>query len=305
MLSTSHPNNLQLARAPRLQNHVLARNPSLRPSIRVLRSVPALRAWRDPLVHQHRLVGLNHHVVVSIYLNPAQFGVAEDFASYPSTWDADVAAIARLDRELADDGANLGRVSAVFAPATADMYPEGFPARRSTQGQLRLHHPRRRAQPRLLWPKDAQQTVIIRRLVRDFLLPIDVLPQRLPRHPPPRLATVLSRALSAADAEYARGARQSSVILGAARHVLQTTLDQQMALAPSERATYLVDYISLADPDTMQELDVVDSEKGAILSGAVKMLEVEEPREGEDLGHSGGPPVRLIDNIRLQPVSTK
>lgn len=338
------------------------------PSIRVLRSVPALRAWRDPLVHQHRLVGLvptmgalheghlslirlaareNHHVVVSIYLNPAQFGVAEDFASYPSTWDADVAAIARLDRELADDGANLGRVSAVFAPATADMYPEGFPGQEIhskgsfvsitpvgevLEGRSRPTFFRGVAtvcmklfnavQPNRVYfgQKDAQQTVIIRRMVRDFLLPIDVVIGPTVRDPDGlaqssrnaylgtrrrALATVLSRALRAAEDEYARGARQSSDILGAARQVLQTTLDQQMALPPSERATYLVDYISLADPDTMQELDVVDPEKGAILSGAVKMLEVEEPREGEDLGHSGGPPVRLIDNIRLQPVSTK
>ncbi|EQB57170.1 pantoate-beta-alanine ligase [Colletotrichum gloeosporioides Cg-14] len=62
-----------------------------------------------------------------------------------------------------------------------------------------------------------------------------------------------------------------------------------------------VDYISLADPDSMQEINTVVPTKGAILSGAVKMLPVEEPQPGEDLGHSGGPSVRLIDNIILKP----
>ncbi|KAG6027957.1 hypothetical protein E4U41_000809 [Claviceps citrina] len=74
-----------------------------------------------------------------------------------------------------------------------------------------------------------------------------------------------------------------------------------MALRPCERALFEVDYISLADPDSLQELDAVDPARGAVLSGAVRMLPVEDPREGEDLGHSGGPAVRLIDNIILPP----
>jgi pantoate--beta-alanine ligase len=54
----------------------------------------------------------------------------------------------------------------------------------------------------------------------------------------------------------------------------------------------------------MEELDEVDPARGAILSGAVKMLPVEEPDSAEDLGVGGGQiPVRLIDNIVLDPVS--
>ncbi|KLU82351.1 pantoate-beta-alanine ligase [Magnaporthiopsis poae ATCC 64411] len=77
-----------------------------------------------------------------------------------------------------------------------------------------------------------------------------------------------------------------------------------MALPPSSRVVFELDYISLADPDTMEELDVIDPARGGILSGAIKMLPVEEPQEGEDLGHSGGPAVRLIDNIILNPIQT-
>jgi pantoate--beta-alanine ligase len=52
----------------------------------------------------------------------------------------------------------------------------------------------------------------------------------------------------------------------------------------------------------MEEIDVIDETKGAILSGAVKMLPIEEPQEGEELGVGDGQiPVRLIDNIVLEP----
>jgi pantoate--beta-alanine ligase len=331
-------------------------------SIRVLRTVDALRGWHRPLARDQRLVGLvptmgalhaghlslirlaaaqNHHVVVSIYLNPAQFGASEDFASYPSTWAADVEAIARLDRELADDGAHLGRVSAVFAPTTKDIYPEGFPGQEVDskgsfvsitpvgevlEGRSRPTFFRGVAtvcmklfnavQPDRVYfgQKDAQQTVIINRLVRDFLLPIEVVVGPTVRDPDGlaqssrntylgtrrrAVATVLSSALRAAEEKYKGGCRDCKEVLDAARMVVNATLEEQMALPASRRVTFDVDYLSLADPDTMQELEVVDPERGAILSGAIKMHSVEEPQEGEDLGHSGGPPVRLIDNIRL------
>ena len=73
-------------------------------------------------------------------------------------------------------------------------------------------------------------------------------------------------------------------------------------MAPEERVNFEIDYISLADPETMQELDEVNETKGAILSGAVKMLPVESPQPAEDLGLSNGPSVRLIDNIILKPM---
>ncbi|KAG9579294.1 hypothetical protein KCV04_g23515, partial [Aureobasidium melanogenum] len=79
---------------------------------------------------------------------------------------------------------------------------------------------------------------------------------------------------------------------------------EQDDLPPSKRARVEVDYISLADPDTMEEIEVVDASKGAILSGAIKMLPLEEPQEGEVCGLGGGAvPVRLIDNIILQPIN--
>jgi len=74
---------------------------------------------------------------------------------------------------------------------------------------------------------------------------------------------------------------------------------EQERLPPNERARFEVDYISLADPDTLEEVDTVD-ERGAILSGAIKFLPLEQPQEGEACGLGGGQgSVRLIDNIIL------
>ncbi|KAL2169210.1 hypothetical protein VTG60DRAFT_6374 [Thermothelomyces hinnuleus] len=338
-------------------------------SIRVLRTVSAVRRWRRPHLLDQRSVALvptmgalheghlsliraaareNHHVVVSLYVNPAQFGVREDLASYPVTWEDDAEALVRLDRELADDGRNLGRISAVFAPTTAEMYPGGFPGQEmDSKGSFvtitpvgELLEGRSRptffrgvatvcmklfniVQPERVYfgQKDVQQTVVIKRLVRDFMLPIEVvvcptaraeedglaLSSRNVYLGPRRraVAPVLYNALRAAEDAYKGGARDRATVLGAAESLVARVLAEQTALAPEKRVRFEVDYLSLADPDTMEELEVVDPAKGGILSGAVKMLPVEAPGEGEDLGHSGGPPVRLIDNIILPGIETK
>lgn len=284
-----------------------------------------------------------HAVVISHYVNPAQFGVKEDLASYPSTWDSDMAALAALDRELAGDGENLGRIAAVFAPETADMYPSGFPGQEVDskgsfvnitpvgevlEGQSRPTFFRGVAtvcmklfnvvQPERVYfgQKDVQQTVVIKKMVKDFLMPFDVVVGPTMREADGlalssrnvylgerrrKVATVLYRGLKAAEGRFKAGDVEREKILGAARKVVDGVLQEQMALPPAQRVKFEVDYISLADPDTMEELQSVDKSKGGILSGAIKMLPVEEPQDGEDLGHHNGPAVRLIDNIILEP----
>lgn len=333
-------------------------------SIRVLRSVESVRRWRRPLLVDRRTVGLvptmgalhtghesliraaareNHEVAVSLYVNPAQFGVAEDLDSYPSTWARDVEILARLDRELADDGANLGRISAVFAPTTAEMYPSGFPGQEvdskgsfvtiTPVGELLEGSSRPTffrgvatvcmklfniVQPDRVYfgQKDVQQTVVIRKMVRDFMLPTEVVVGPTMREADGlalssrnvylgerrrRVATVLNRALRAAEEKCLAGSVDRESILGAANLLAERVLQEQMQLSPERRVRFEVDYISLSDPDTMEELTTVDPARGTILSGAVKMLPVEAPQDGEDLGHSDGPAVRLIDNIIIKP----
>ena len=333
--------------------------------IRVLRSVPSLRRWRKPHVQDHRSVGLvptmgalheghlsliraaareNHHVVVSIYVNPAQFGVREDLSSYPVTWEDDANKLALLDRELADDGGNLGRISAIFAPTTDEMYPSGFPGQEVDskgsfvtitpvgevlEGASRPTFFRGVAtvcmklfnivQPERVYfgQKDVQQTVVIKRMVKDFQLPMDVIVQPTERGPDglalssrnvylgPRrraVAVVLPSALKTAAAIYtSAGLHDRKSILGAAHEVMAAVTAVQSELPPTERTLFEIDYISLADPETLLEVDEVDPARGAVLSGAIKMLPVEQARQGEDVGHSGGPAVRLIDNIILEP----
>ncbi|KAI2619182.1 Nucleotidylyl transferase [Hypoxylon sp. NC1633] len=332
--------------------------------IRVMRTVDAVRNWRKPQYLDHRIVSLvptmgalheghisliraaareSHHVVVSVYVNPAQFGIKEDLASYPVTWESDCKILTQLDRELADDGGNLGRISAVFAPTTPEMYPSGFPGQEvNSKGSFVVLTPISDlleggtrptffrgvatvcmklfniVQPERVYfgQKDVQQTVVVRKLVRDFMLPIEVVVGPTIRESDGlalssrnvylgerrrKVATVLHEALKAAESQYLNGVLDRESVLGAANAVTTDILNQQLALAPEERVRYEVDYISLADPLSMEELTEVDPKRGGILSGAVKMLPVESPRPGEDLGHSEGPSVRLIDNIVLKP----
>ncbi|KAF4447108.1 pantoate-beta-alanine ligase [Fusarium austroafricanum] len=333
--------------------------------IRVLRTVDSVRRWRNPHVVNHRSVGLvptmgalheghlsliraaakeNHHVVVSTYVNPAQFGIKEDLASYPVTWEEDAKKLAALDRELADDGGNLGRISAVFAPTTPEMYPSGFPGQEVDskgsfvtitpvgevlEGASRPTFFRGVAtvclklfnivQPERVYfgQKDVQQTVVIRRMVKDFILPMDVIIGPTQREKDglalssrnvylgPRrreVAIVLPGALTTAASVYATGIScKREDILHKAHNFIDAIASEQAKLPPQQRVLFEVDYISLADPDTLVEIDEIDPSRGAILSGAIKMLPVEKAQEGEDLGFSGGPAVRLIDNIILKP----
>lgn len=334
-------------------------------SIAIFRTLPALRAWRRTQLLAHRSVGLvptmgalhaghlslvraaaadNSAVLVSIFVNPAQFGVSEDLASYPHTWAADCAALRDLDRALADDGAVLGRVAAVFAPTTATMYPSGPPGQSpedpgsfvtitplatKLEGAARpsffrgvatvvmklLHA----ATPDAVYfgQKDVQQTVVVRRMVRDFLIDVRVAVAPTVRaHDGLALssrnvylgarrrkrATVLHDALKVAEAAYAGGARRREDVLGPAEAYARGVMAEQSALPAAERVRFEIGYLSLADAESLEEVDVVDDGRGAVLSGAFTMLPVEEAGEGEELGLNGGPSVRLIDNIILEPV---
>jgi pantoate--beta-alanine ligase len=120
------------------------------------------------------------HVVVSIFVNPTQFAPHEDFGSYPRTLEA--------DRALLGDAADL-----IFAPTTAEMYPDGFATTVSVKGpsagletDFRPHFFDGvatvvaklliAAAPdiALFGEKDYQQLLVVRRLVRDLDLPIEI-----------------------------------------------------------------------------------------------------------------------------------
>jgi len=251
-----------------------------------------------------------------------------------------------LDRELGEDGGNLGGIAAVFAPTTAIMYPSGPPSQEidgkgsfvtitpigeKLEGASRPTFFRGVATvcmklfnivaPERVYfgQKDVQQTVVIKRMVKDFCMDVDVVIGETMREKDGlamssrnvylgsrrrEVATVLSKALKVAENAYLRGCRSREEILGPAQELARLLLIEQEQMQPKDRTLFEVDYISMADPETLEELEEVEEKRGAILSGAVKMLPVEDPQPGEDLGLGGGPSVRLIDNIILRPLKT-
>ena len=167
--------------------------------------------------------------------------------------------------------------------------------------------------------KDIQQTILINRMVKDFHINTRV-------HIVPTMresddlamssrnvylgerrravANVLIQALKAAEQAYLAGDRERNTILRPAFEVLHSKQASQLRLPSSKRVGFETDYISLNSPRTMQNLERIEPSEGAILSGAIKMLPLEDPQEGEDNGLGGGiSTVRLIDNLLIEQES--
>ena len=231
-------------------------------------------------------------VAVSIFVNPTQFAEGDDFNQYPRDLDAD------LDM-LRDNGTDL-----VFVPDVSEIYPPGFdtwvdvgPITSLLEGAARPGHFRGVAtvvaklfgivQPERAYfgQKDGQQTVVVRKLARDLDMGVEivVLPtvrepdglamssRNVRLNPEQRLAAVAVYAgLSAARSLWVQGETDARALRDAARRRLV-----------AEPLLGHIDYVSVANPDTLEELDT--AEIGAMLSTAV---------------HLG--PVRLIDNLILE-----
>ncbi len=232
----------------------------------------------------------NDRVAVSIFVNPAQFGPHEDYDRYPRDLERDLRLLEPLGVDL------------VFAPSVEEMYPPGFQTwviveevSRPLEGAARPGHFRGVAtvvtklfhivQPDRAYfgQKDAQQVAVIRRMVQDLNIPVEIVVCPTVREPDGlamssrntylnpeerRAATVLFRALQAAKARYEAGERDAERLREAMREVI--------GAEPLAR----LDYVSVADPETMQELNRVEGR--ALLSLAVY------------IGRT-----RLIDNILL------
>jgi pantoate--beta-alanine ligase len=218
-------------------------------------------------------------VAVSIFVNPTQFGPREDLSRYPRDLDRDL----RLLRQE--------QVDLVFVPSVAEIYPGGFSTfvevREVTdmlEGAVRPGHFQgvatvvcklfNIAQPTRAYfgQKDAQQTVVVRKMVRDLDMPLEVVVVPTMREPDGlamssrnvylspeqrRAATALYRALSAASERYAAGERGAEAL----RRAMRAVLDTEPLASP--------EYISVADPLTLRELDHVGA-AGALCSLAVR-----------------------------------
>src|SRR5277367_1696351 len=201
-------------------------------------------------------------VVVSIFVNPKQFGPSEDFQKYPRTPDADRAALE-----------NLG-VDYIFAPTPEQIYPPGFRTAVSVEGLSdRLEGRSRRGhfrgvttvvlklfeivQPQRAYfgRKDAQQLRIIRQMAADLNLDTQIVACSIVREPDGlamssrnaylqdddrRAATVLYHALSAAKKEIDAGELESARLIESMRRVFS-----------SEPAATL-DYAEIVDSQTLE-----------------------------------------------------
>ncbi|GCE76584.1 pantoate--beta-alanine ligase [Cellulomonas biazotea] len=225
-------------------------------------------------------------VVVTIFVNPLQFGPAEDLSRYPRDLDGDLAM-------LTGPGL-LGAGDVVFAPGVDEVYPGGDPTVRVSAGPigdvlegaarpghldgvltvvLKLLH-LTRPDVALFGEKDAQQLAAVRAMVRDLDVPVEVVGAPLVRDvdglalssrnaylsPDERVRALgLSRALRS-GAEWARA--------GAGAHEVRDAARSALTAAGVEEAD--VDYVALVDPDDFTE--VADTFAGvAVLLLAVRV----------------------------------
>ena len=231
------------------------------------------------------------HAAASIFVNPTQFGPNEDLSSYPRNLEGDLALLEEAGVEL------------VWTPTADIMYPPGFTTWVQVEGLTvplegasRPGHFRgvttivtklfNAVQPDKAYfgQKDAQQAAVIRRMARDLNFPIEIVICPTVREvdglarssrntylsPDQRkAATVLYRALTAARSAYDQGERNA----GSLRGIMQEVI----ASEPLAR----MQYVSVADYDSLQELELVTGK--TLLSMAVFMGKT-----------------RLIDNFVLE-----
>lgn len=225
-------------------------------------------------------------VVVSIFVNPLQFDRPDDLEKYPRTLQADV------------DICAASGVDVVFAPSVAEMYPApldcAIEVGRVAQhlcGRFRPGHFRgvatvvmkllQIAEPDRAYfgEKDAQQLAVIRRMVADFNVPIDIvgvptvreadglaLSSRNQRLLPDerRVATVLYEALNVARVMVVEGVRDAARVRQAAVDVIERQ--------PAVR----LEYLEVVDPREMQPVEQIDAPvvaAGAIWVGATRLID--------------------------------
>ena len=226
----------------------------------VVMTMGALHAGHVELVRRARSAA--DHVIVTIFLNPLQFGPREDLAKYPRTLAADLELCTRE------------KVDLVFAPAPDVVYPDGDPGVRVSAGSLgdRLEGLSRpghfdgvltvvaklihltRPQLALFGQKDAQQLLLIRRMVRDLDFDCEVVAVPTVREPDGLALSSRNMYLTALDREVAlaipralaAGERASADGASAVRRAAREVLVAEPLL--------LVDYLVLVDPVTLDDV---------------------------------------------------
>ena len=278
--------------------------------MKIIRNPEDMRAWSDKQRRQGSVIGFvptmgalheghmslvraavsdNDSAVASIFVNPTQFAPTEDFDQYPRPIDEDMK---KLEKES---------ITAVYMPTAAAMYPENYSTyvlveevSQGLCGGSRPHFFRGVAtvvtklfnavKPHRAYfgQKDAQQCAVIKRMVRDLDMGIEIMEMPIVREADglamsPRnqylsaedrkKALCLSRALFQAETMLREGERNSQPVVDAVRAVMSDVT---------------IDYVSLVNAETMKPVEVIE---GPVTLAVAALL----------------PTARLIDNIKFDP----
>ncbi len=231
-------------------------------------------------------------VVVSIFVNPTQFGPGEDFTKYPRTFERD-------GEQLQQAGVDL-----IFAPSPEEMYPPGATAWVNVEGVSERLDGRSRpghfrgvttvvsklfhiVEPDFAFfgQKDAAQVAVIRRLVHDLNFPVQIVVCPIVREPDGlalssrniylnpeerKSALALSRSMSAIQARFESGERDARRLVATGKEAI------------NEESLVRLDYLEIVDPDTLEPV-----------------AEITRPALAAVAAFVGS--TRLIDNVLLYP----
>ncbi len=231
--------------------------------------------------------------VVSIFVNPTQFAPGEDFDKYPRTLDADLELLSQIGTDF------------VFAPSASAMYPAGFDASvhggggaKILEGECRPTHFAGVATvvlklfnivgPNIAYfgQKDFQQVAVVKKMVADLNVPVEIDMRPIIREKSGLAmssrnqylsaeergqALVLSKALDKAEESIRSGVRDVATLYDEMKRVIET--------APNAK----IDYIYVADPDTLLEMERVAGNVVILLAvrvGATRLIDnrIVEPK---------------------------
>ncbi len=210
------------------------------------------------------------HVVVSVFVNPSQFGPKEDFGAYPRDLERDL-------RLLEAEG-----VDVVFAPTVEEMYPSGFdewvevrgPLTERLEGAFRPQFFRGvttvvarllrivRPQRAYFGEKDAQQLRVVRQMVREQRLPVEIVGL-------PTVREADGLAMSSRNAYLTSEERRAALVLPRALELARemvecrgmrdvAPLEAALASCIGEEPRVRIDYVSVTDYETLEELAAID-----------------------------------------------
>jgi len=251
--------------------------------------VPTMGALHDGHLSLVKLAAEHaDRVVVSIFVNPAQFAAHEDLGTYPRDETGDAAKLADL------------KVDLIYAPDGDEMYPDNFSTRiivdGISEGLCGASRPhffggvatvvaklflQTRPDAAVFGEKDFQQLLVIRRMTRDLDLPIDVIGAPILREPDGLAMSSRNASLSDEDRSRApdlnRVLQEAAEELSTGENINDVTDTARKAL---EVAGFVVDYLEVRHGETLASLDTIKGKTSArVLAAAI-------------LGKT-----RLIDNV--------